>query len=344
MVGGNQDVAVTTATVTDLLSRATSREVLQPADGKSSSTFERVVVDDDSYFVKRLSPADDWVMRVTGDHVHRPYLIWQAGVMAEAPNCIDHAVVAMQLDGAGDEAVLTTVMRDVTDCLVPEGDAVIPEIQHANFIDHLAQLSARFWNWEDTVGGLTTMAERLRFFSGDNVGRELAVADPPGPIVAADLGWRSLPTLSPLLSSIAQAVWEQPGLIAEPIAATPATFLHGDWKMGNLGSHPDGRTILLDWAYPGSGPACWDLCWYLALNRARLPESKEATIARLQDALERAGIDTGSWFDTQLDLCVIGIMVTFGWEKAIGDEAELRWWEQRVITAIERQQLDLPVP
>jgi hypothetical protein len=29
------------------------------------------------------------------------------------------------------------------------------------------------------------------------------------------------------------------------------------------------------------------LCWYLALNRARLPETKEATIARCRHALER---------------------------------------------------------
>ena len=56
--------------------------------------------------------------------------------------------------------------------------------------------------------------------------------------------------------------------------------------MGNLGTHPDGRTILLDWALPGSGPACWDLCWYLALNQARLPEPKEAAIGRFRAALE----------------------------------------------------------
>jgi hypothetical protein len=47
-----------------------------------------------------------------------------------------------------------------------------------------------------------------------------------------------------------------------------------DWKMGNLGTHPDGRTILLDWAFPGAGPARWDLCRYLALNRARLPRTE----------------------------------------------------------------------
>jgi hypothetical protein len=59
------------------------------------------------------------------------------------------------------------------------------------------------------------------------------------------------------------------------------------------GTHPDGRTILLDWAFPGAGPACWDRCWYLALNRARLPEPKEAAISRFRAALEDRGIDTG---------------------------------------------------
>ena len=97
--------------------------------------------------------------------------------------------------------------------------------------------------------------------------------------------------------------------------------------MGNLGSYPDGRTILIDWAYPGEGPACWDLAWYLALNRARLPESKELTIEAFRTALDRYGIDTNGWFDRQLDLCLLGMMATFGWEKALGEEAELRWWE-----------------
>jgi hypothetical protein len=37
-------------------------------------------VDGGRYFLKRLSPATDWVMRVTGDHVHR-ILILKTGVM-----------------------------------------------------------------------------------------------------------------------------------------------------------------------------------------------------------------------------------------------------------------------
>jgi hypothetical protein len=114
--------------------------------------------------------------------------------------------------------------------------------------------------------------------------------------------------------------------------------------MGNLGTHPDGRTILIDWTNPGAGPACWDLCWYLALNRARLPVSKEATIARFRDALERLGVTTDGWWDAQLDLCVIGIMAAFGWEKALGDDNELAWWEGKVAEALQRQGLVIPDP
>jgi hypothetical protein len=77
----------------------------------------------------------------------------------------------------------------------------------------------------------------------------------------------------------------------------------------------------------------------VALNRARLPEPKEATFARFRTHLEAHGIDTADWLDAQLDLCGVGIMATR--EKALGDGDELGWWEHRVGEALERQALDL---
>jgi hypothetical protein len=327
--------------ITELLARASARETVQPSDGKSGSHFERVTIDGAHYFLKRLSRETDWIMRVTGDRSLRTFQIWQAGLMNQVPATIDHAMVAMEVDGSGEAAVLSTLMRDVGAHLIPEGDMPVTPTQHESFIDHLAELSATFWGFTDTIGGLATMAERVRFFDSPNVARELDVPEPPGTIVAADAGWRALPDRSPLLADLADVVQRDPRLLTEPLEETPVTFLHGDWKMGNLGMHPGGRTILLDWAYPGSGPACWDLCWYVALNRARLPESKEATFVRFRASLERHGIDTTDWFERQLDLCLIGMIVTFGWEKALGDEGELRWWESRVGEALSRQGLDL---
>ena len=325
----------------ELLARASSRERVMPADARSGAVFERIVVGPDRYFVKQLSFGSDWVMRASGDHVGRQYLVWQAGIMGHAPDCIDHAVVAMGVAGAGDDAVLTIVMRDIGEFLVRPGDAIVPAGQHAGFITHMAAMSSAFWGWDDQIG-LTTMAQRVRLFAPDTIAAELTAAEVPGPIAAAAAGWSTLADRSALLSQLARLVHDRPEVITGPLAQTPRTFLAVDWKMGNLGTHPDGRTILLDWAFPGAGPACWDLCWYLALNRARLPEPKEAAISRFRAALEDRGIDTGDWWQQQLDLCMIGIMATFGWEKALGDAGELSWWERAVADAATRQRIPVP--
>ena len=291
----------------ELLGRASARESVVPADARSGAIFERVMVGPDRYFVKRLSVASDWIMRASGDRVCRQYLVWQAGIMDQCPECIDHAVVAMSVDGKGQGAVLTIVMRDVGGLLVPPGDAILPTGQHAGFIEHMAALSASFWDWDDQIG-LTTMAQRIRFFAPDIIAAELTASEVPPAVAAAAAGWGELPARSPLLAQLAQLVHDRPEVITEPLSRTPCTFLPGDWKLGNLGTHHDGRTILLDWAFPGAAPACWDLCWYLALNRARLPEPKEAVISRFRAALEHHGIDTGNWWQRQLDLCMITIL------------------------------------
>jgi len=322
--------------IQDLIARASSRRRVQPADARAGAAYELVTASGNAYFLKRLSPESDWIMRATGDHVHRPYLVWQAGIMGQVPGCIDHAVVAMELEGSGDQAVLTVLMRDVGEHLVPPGDTIVPASQHESFMAHMAALSARFWGWQDDIG-LTTMAHRLRFFAPGNIAPELSAPLVPPPVAAAAAGWLALPDRSPLLARVARLVHGRPEVITGPLAQTPRTFLHGDWKMGNLGTHVDGRTILLDWAYPGAGPACWDLCWYLALNRARLPESKEAAIDRFRAGLEHHGIATGGWWQQQLDLSLIGIMATFAWEKALGDANELAWWQEQTAAAASRQ-------
>ena len=53
------------------------------------------------------------------------------------------------------------------------------------------------------------------------------------------------------------------------------TLVHGDWKAANLGSHADGRTVLLDFGeVPGEASPIADLSWYLALDTDRCPRPK----------------------------------------------------------------------
>ena len=335
-IGGSRD---------ELLAGAQSRVVVNPGDARSGSVFERVTIDGEPFFVKTLGYRTDWIMRITGDRDLRTLKIWRAGIMHDIPREIDHAVVGMTTDGKAEDAdaQLTILMRDIGEHLFVEGDDKISLDAHKGLVDGLAALSAHYWGWTDDLG-LTTLEERLRFFAPDNIAAEAAVDDPPLPVRVATQGWPQLAERAPGLSELVGAIHASPGPLADAMRSTPATFLQGDWKMGNLGRHPDGRTILLDWAYPGSGPVLWDLAWYLALNSARLPIDNEATIALLRDALERRGVATGDWFDLQLDLCLLGMAACFGWEKAVGDEDELRWWERHALQGARHVADAYPVP
>ena len=213
--------------------------------------------------------------------------------------------------------------------LIPAGDGPVSDALHAQLIDHMAAFHAAFWNWRDTIG-LCPIEARFGFFSDANIEREMAADDPPVPIRVAKDGWAQLPDRSPTLNARVQAVRDNPTVLGDALRATPLAFVAGDWKMGNLGSHPDGRSIVLDWAYPGASAPCLDLTWYLAINSARLPISKEDTIALFRDSLERRGISTDGWFEPQLQLSLLGAMCMLGWEKALGADDELAWWEDAV--------------
>jgi len=318
------------SSIDELLAGVTSRQRILAEDGKSDNWLERVVIDGDTYVVKHCSLEADWISRIIGDREFWTFTLWRGGLFDGLPPCIDAATVAMAIDGSGPDAELAILMHDVGAFLVPEGDSVVPVDHHEGFIDHMAALHAAFWGWHDDIG-VQSMHQRLAMFAPRTIAPELEVDDVPVPIRVADQGWRLLPDVAPDLARIVMACHDDATPLIDALGTTPVTFVHGDWKMGNLGRHPDGRTILLDWAYPGAGPACWDLMWYLALNRARLPQSKEQSIDRYRAALESCGIATDPWWEQQLGLAHVAIMVVFGWEKAVGDPAELDWWQQRVV-------------
>jgi hypothetical protein len=323
------------ATLDELVAGATDRVEVRTADAKSGAYFERLRVDGVPHFLKILSATDDWAMRVTGNDSHWEFKAWQAGLYAEMPTVIDHTVVGMALEedvptGAGPAARLSILMTDCAADLVPFGDDPVPAVHHASWIDHMAAGHAHFLGWRDTLG-LQDLSRRWLYFAPETIAPELEVPDVPGPIAVAHQGWGLLPERAPRLHELVTAIHRDPAALSAALRTTPLTFVAGDWKLGNVGRRPDGRTVLIDWAFPGEAPPTWDLTWYLALNRARLPESKEATIARYRNRLEQHGVDTTGWWDRQLGLSLIGMAAVFAWEKAVGDAAELDWWEQAAL-------------
>lgn len=314
--------------VEELLAGAARRERFVPPESRSTVGFERVWIGEEPHIVKYVHLDDDFTMRASGDIGCRALRAWQAGLFDVAPEAIDHAVVGAARGVGRNGWGCAFLMRDVSGQLVPPGDEPFPEAQHLAFLDHLAALCAATWGWRDDVG-LLPYAARWAYFGAAAIEAERVLGFPERvPRVAAS-GWERFATVAPRgVVAVVDELRRDPTPLAAALRATPTCFLHGDWKASNLGSAPDGRTLLIDWMYVGEGPACHELAWYLALNRAKLPvgHGKERAIDDFRAALERHGVDTGPWWERQRALALLGAVVEFGWEKALGDRDELAWW------------------
>ena len=311
-----------------LVDGASTREPMESADSKSGARFERVIIDGDAFVVKHVDRAYDWIARQTGDLACWPIVVWERGLVDLAPDCIDHTIVGAARTATGG----ALLMRDVSTWLVRAGDTPLPLEQHLRFLDHLAAFHTACWGWEDTIG-LWPLGNRYGLFGPEALACEAALGHPEPVTRIAEGGWVRLNEVAPGMAAALAPLRSAPWPLLDALAALPRTFLHGDWKLGNLGSHPDGRTVLVDWSIPGSGPPLAELAHYLALNNARLPvgHTKDDAIAAYRASLERHGIDTEPWFERQLALCLLGVMLQLGWEKSFDEQGDERaWWAARV--------------
>lgn len=317
----------------ELLAGARRRMPMKTGDSLSGSRFERAVIDGEPYVVKYISLEDDWIMRATGDLGRRQLRMWRSEIPGRLPPELDHAVAGIAEEtSAGGRVTVVLLLHDVGPHLVAEGGARLGLEQELRFLDHMASLHAAFWEWDDGLG-LMPLSHHYTLLTPTMAELEAArgTSDPVPPLVRE--GWGRLPQAAPRAAGLLAALAADPWPLVEALERTPATLIHADWKLGNLGSHPDGRTILLDWDRSGRGMATMDLAWYLAVNCDRLPHSKEAAVASYRAALERHGVDTSGWFETQLRLALLGAFLQLGWAKAGGDPAELSWWEERLLEA-----------
>ena len=315
----------------ELLRGCTSRTPMSVVDGLSNTPMERVVRDGERLVVKWMSPETDWVMRFSDDLTCRAVVLWETGLYDEISAFVDPAVVgACRDETTGRAGVL---MRDLGEWFVPEGATPLTAVQHEAFVRAMASFHAGFWGWRDDIG-LCTDTTRISFFSESRLVRETGRWPLTGVPSLVRAGWEQLHRQAPGVAERARELVEDPSPLVAALAQTPRTLIHTDWKGGNLGLLPSGRTVLVDWAFPGEGAACSDLAWYLAVNCDRLPASKESTVHLYRRSLEETGISTGGWFERQLDLALLGAFCMLGWSKT-GDAAELAWWVDRVTRTAE---------
>jgi hypothetical protein len=322
--------------VAELLAGATERTALDGAPGKSGAQLERVVIGGQAYVLKHLDLAVDWTARASGDLRGAPLTLWERGILARLPECFNQPIVGVAREegaGRGPSGGCALLMHDVSAWLVPATDAVLPLGQHTGFLRHMAALHAEFWDCGAECDVVPAMHRYLEL-SPWTAQAEASVGS--GHLVPELVarGWPLLAEVAPAAAAVVTPLAHDPGPLVDALAATPQTFVHSNWKLDNLGTDDKGRTVVLDWEQPGRGAPLSDLAWYLAINCRRLPQAKEAAIAAYRDALEEYGISTGPWWDRQLALCLLGALVQFGWEKALGGyDEELAWWESKAVQA-----------
>ena len=320
------------STFAEMLDGATDVRPMDDAPGKSGARLDRLTIDGDPYVVKYLDPAADWTMRASGVLGGPVVPLWTRGILGRLPDCINQPIVAVAVDDHGRADRQTAVlMRDVGPLLIPAVDDPIPLSTHVQLMNHMAAFHSSFWQAGAEYDVVPVMHRYLELspwlaIAESSIGSEHLVPQLVG------RGWGLLAEVAPRADAVVTPLAWDPGPLVEALADTPQAFIHGNWKLDNLGVDTTGRTILFDWELPGLGAPLSDLAWYLAINCRRLPQSKEAAIDTYRLALERAGIDTAPWWDRQLALCLLGALVQFGWEKALGGyDDELVWWEEKAV-------------
>jgi hypothetical protein len=330
--GPGQDVA----DLAGLLDGATERAPLDGAPGKSGARLERVVIGGERYVLKHCDLAADWTMRASGDLRGVPFTLWQRGILTRLPGCINQPIVGVvreQGPGRGPSGGCALLMHDVSAWLVPATDEMLPLSQHLGFLRHMAAMHAAFWDCGAECDVVPVMHRYLEL-SPWTARAEAAVGSDHLVPRLIGRGWPLLASVAPAAAAVVTPLAHDPGPLVDALAATPQTFVHSNWKLDNLGTDDVGRTVVLDWEQPGRGAALSDLAWYLAINCRRLPQAKEAAIEAYRKALEGCGVDTAPWWPRQLALCLLGALVQFGWEKALGGyDEELAWWESRAVAA-----------
>ena len=209
-------------------------------------------------------------------------------------------------------------MRDVGPWLVPATDAPIPAGQHLRFLAHMARMHASFW---DCGSDYEVVPEMHRYLELSPWMAE-AEADLGSAHLVPQLvgkGWPLLAEVAPAAAEVVTPLARDPGPLVDALARTPHTFVHGNWKLDNLGTDDAGRTVMLDWEQPGLRRT--------AQRPGLVPGDQLPPAAAVEGGprsrptaprWRHCGIDTEPWWDRQLALCLLGAMVQFGWEKALG--------------------------
>ena len=303
-------------------------------DGRSGATLERVVLADGSrVVVKRFDPADDLVMRLTGDDGGREVELVHRGILDGLPATVLHAVIDAWHD---DDGTGVLVMRDLGDAVLT-WKSVVTKAQARTMLGAVSDLHAAFLG--SAPERLTPLDSVLGLFEP----RRLQPHAGAGLVDHALRGWEYWAEVAP--GEVGDRVLElahDTAPLTAACLALPATLLHGDLATVNMAFEPDrpGCLTLIDWGVAAAGPAELDIGRLLA-GCVHLFEASCDDLLDLQR--EVAG---SSYDDAALRLGLLAGLTWLGWNKALDivehpdpavrdrERTALSWWLRQAELAL----------
>jgi hypothetical protein len=330
----------TGAQVLDRLGLDAEAEQPFPNDGWSGAELTLIARGPDRFVVKRDSVARDWIARATRDGpLLREAWFAAAGLPLPAPWSAPYLGVGRD----GDEFLL--VMPDLGSTLIT-WEQPLDEGLLVRVLEAIGRLHAARWpdHVLDTAhGAWCPLRERLLLLSRPSGQRYLGWGGRAA--VAGErfvAGWDAFERLAP--RDARDLVRDLSSDVAPLVAALdqePATVLHGDLKLANLGIAADGSLPAVDWQMVMVGPVALELGWFLVSNSASLPWLPTQVLDRYR---QHAALD-----DASADLTWIVGLLMRGWRKGLDAEAgetlasgvaaadDLAWWCSTAVEAAGRR-------
>lgn len=306
----------------------------------------------DRFVLKRDSLARDWIAQSTLDGP----VLREAWFAAHGP-ALPAPVRAPYLGAGADRDGVGILMPDLTGVLF-EWDAPISVEELHPVLDGLAEFHSYPWivSGEIDDGPWCPIRERLLLICRASLER----AGPARDAVAERIlpGWDAFDRHAPAAArELVNALGDDPQPLLWALGDQPASLIHGDLKLANIGIESNGSIVLVDWQMVAVAPLAVEMGWFLVANVASLPLSADEILDRYRTKLSYAKADAeddGRWVggaqmdDDGVDAAILVGLLLRGWRKGADAEAgvtlasgmsaadDLAWWCERAIAAAER--------
>jgi Phosphotransferase enzyme family len=317
----------------ELLHQVVEWTALTGHEGRSGAGLEHVrLADGTTYVVKRVTPATDLTLALTGGTVSVEYLLWHSGALERLPPGVSHAVVDGWVEG--DTTVL--VMDDLADQVLTWESRLSTE-ETDWVLARVAAMHRRFLGSppEETVAldRLLTLFAPQRIRGLADEGHELAVL--------ARRGWEIFAQTVPAdVAGPVLVLLEDPTRLVTALGEGPVTLVHGDLATVNMAR--DGDTlVLLDWALASAAPGALDIAFLLAGCSSVLEPSRDHVLRTY------AGLAGPAYDGRSMRLALLAGLMWLGWNKALDaaehpdpvtrerERRDLEWWVRKARTALE---------